>query len=466
MSNEEREANGVVENQEQNDAFTPVVSIRNVDYPFSYTEEQVDKFTKKYFIKVDGELYNALERSVYFKTKGKYSIPGFRKGKATMASIKTFYGSSCFIQDTVDEAIDELYRVLYRPVFIKSHMACNPDVEIKSIGQGEFEFAYIITSYAPVENLVYSDIEYKGTKIDTIQNEAYERLLNTARENAGSWEEITDRAVALGDTANIDYCGKFDGVAFEGGSAEGYDLVLGSNTFIPGFEDQVVGMNVGETKDVVVSFPEDYGYEAYQGKEAVFTVKLNSAKVKVLPELDDDFAKDVSEFDTLEELKASYQAKAKEEAEERVKNANEQALIEAIVEANNYELPEKAIEELTQGRVDEFADRLASSKLSLDDYLGYVGMTKEQFVERNRLDVIKEEKQNMILSAIVEAEDIKVEENEVEDRIKANAEKAGKDIEDYRKEVNAREAQYIYSQIISEKLIARLEELNKIVYQD
>lgn len=345
-------------------------------------------------------------------------------------------------------------------------MACTPDVEIKSIGQGEFEFAYIITSYLPVENLVYKDVEYKGTKIDDIQKETYERLLNTARENAGSWEEITDRAVALGDTANIDYCGKFDGVAFEGGSAEDYDLVLGSNTFIPGFEDQVVGMNVGETKDVVVSFPDDYGHEAYQGKEAVFTVKLNSAKVKVLPELDDDFAKDVSEFDTLDELMASYQERAKAEAEENVKNKNEQALIEAIVEANNYELPEKAIDEMAQGRVDDFANRLASSKLSLDDYLGYVGMTNEQFLERNKLDVIKEEKQNMILSAIIEAENIKVEGNEVEDRIKANAEKAGKDIEEYRKEVDGREAQYIYTQIISEKLIARLVELNKIVYQD
>lgn len=466
MSNEEREANGVVENQEQNDAFTPVVSIRNVDYPFAYTVEQVDKFTRKYFIKVDGELFTALERNAYFKTKGKYNIPGFRKGKAPMASIKNYYGASCFIQDTIDEAIDEMYRVLYKPVFVKTNMAGSPDVEIKSIGQGEFEFAYIITSYAEVENLVYKDIEYKGTKLDGVQNEIYERELNDARDKAGYWEEISDRAVANGDTVNIDYCGKFDGEAFEGGTSEGYDLVLGSNTFIPGFEDQVVGMNIGETKDIVVTFPEDYGHADYQGKEAVFTVKVNSAKVKVLPELNDDFAKDVSDFDTLEELKASYQAKALEEAETRVKNANDNALIQAVVEANSYELPEKAIQEMTEDRVAEFENRLTSTSLTLDMYLGYVGLSHEEFIEKNRQDVIREQKQNLILSAIIEAEDIKVEEGEVEDKIKANAEKAGKDVEEYHKEVDSQEVQYILSQILTEKLIARLVELNKIVYQD
>lgn len=466
MSNEEREANGVVENQEQNDAYTPVVSIRDVDYPIAYTVEQVDKFTKKYFIKVDGDLYNALERSVYFQTKGKYSIPGFRKGKAPMASIKNYYGSSCFVQDMVDEAIDSIYRVLYRPVFLKSQMAGSPDVEIKSIGQNEFEYAYIITSFAPVENVVYKDLEYTGTKLEPIQEEIYNRELNNARDNAGYWEEITDRAVANGDTANIDYCGKFDGVAFEGGTSEGYDLVLGSNTFIPGFEDQVCGMNVGETKDVVVSFPADYGYEAYQGKEAVFTVKLNSAKVKVLPELNDDFAKDVSEFDTLDELKASYQAKALEEAQDRVKNADQKALIDAIVAANEYELPEKAIEDLAQDRVADMEKRLSSAGIKFEDYLGYIGATYEQLLAQYKEDVAREEKQNMILSAIVEAEDIKVEDNEIEDKIKSNAEKAGKDLDEYRKEIKPDEAQYIYSQIISEKLIARLVELNKIVYQD
>ena len=282
MSNEEQVINAIEEKAA--DAATEETSlkleIRGTEYPISYTMETVDKFTRHYVVKVEGELYKALEMSAYFKTKGKYMIPGFRKGKATMQSIKNHYGEGAFMDATIDEAIDSIYKVMYRPVFLKDGMACMPSVDIKSFNLGSFEFYYIITDYAKVENLTYKDLEFTVVSDGKYIDEIAERKLKSALDKAGYWEDVTDRALDNGDTATIDYAGRVGEEYFEGGTAQDQELEIGSGHFIPGFESQLVGMNIGETKDITVTFPEEYGAENLAGKEAIFTVSLKAIKVK------------------------------------------------------------------------------------------------------------------------------------------------------------------------------------------
>ncbi|MBQ7652885.1 MAG: trigger factor [Clostridia bacterium] len=464
MSNEEQVINAVDNQQENTVAKDLVLNIRGTDYPISYTVEQADKFTKHYVVKVDGEFYKALELSAYFKTKGKYMIPGFRKGKATMASIKTHYGETVFLDATIDEAIDQIYKVMLRPVFYADGMVCAPSVDVKSINLGEFEFFYIITSYAEVENVVYKDLEYVAVKEDKYVESIAQDKLQSALDKAGYWEDISDRALQMKDTATIDFEGRIDGELFEGGSAKDTELEIGSGKFIPGFEEQLVGMNIGETKDINVRFPDDYGAKEFAGKDAVFTVTLSAIKVKKTPELDDEFAKDVSDFDTLDELKASYQKEAEEESASKAKKETENNIIAAVLKANDsYELPEKAVKEMAEKRFEDFAAYLKNGGMNMDMYLGYIGQTKEDMIETYKKDVEASEKRNMILTAVIEAEGIKIEEEEAEAKIKENAEKAGKELEEYRKEMKGDELDYIYNQLLSDKLVSRLKELNKAI---
>ena len=469
MSNEEQ-VNNAVENQEETNASEEkalVLNIRGTDYPIAYTVEQADKFTKHYVVKVDGELYKALELSAYYKTKGKYMIPGFRKGKATMASIKNHYGEGAFIDATIDEAIDSVYKVMLRPVFYAEGMACAPSVDIKSVNVGEFEFYYIITSYAEVENVVYKDLEYVTVAEDKYVESIAQDKLDSALDKAGYWEDISDRPLQTKDTATIDFAGKIDGELFEGGSANDTELEIGSGKFIPGFEDQLVGMNIGDVRDIDVKFPEDYGNEEFAGKDATFTVTLKAIKVKKVPELDDEFAKDVSDFDTLDELKASYKQEAESESASRAKRETENNIIAAVLKANDsYELPPKAVKEMAEKRFDEFAAYLKNSGMSIDMYLKYIGRTQEDLVNDYKKEVEDSEKRNMILSAVIEAEEIKIDEAESEAKIAENAQKAGKEIEEYRKEMKNDELDYIYNQLISDKLIARLKELNKAISEN
>jgi len=469
MSNEEQVINAIDNQEEQadqtvaNDA-TINVNVRGTDYPIQYTVEEVDKFTKNYVVTVEGDLFKALEMSAYFKTKGKYMIPGFRKGKATMSSIKSHYGEGAFLDATIDEAIDTIYKAMYRPVFLASGMACMPSADIKSIDLGKVVFYYVITTYAKVENVVYKDLEFKVVSDGKYIEELADNKLKSALDKAGYWEDITDRPLQEKDTANIDYAGKIDGELFEGGSAEGQDLEIGSGTFIPGFESQLVGMNIGETKDINVKFPEDYGAKEYAGKDAVFTVTLKGIKLKKLPELDDEFAKDVSEFDTLDELKASFKAEAETESAQRAKKETESSLIDAVLKANDsYELPKKAVDEMAEKRYEEFADYLKGNGMSMDIYLSYLGRTKDEILDEYRRDIESSEKRNMILSAVIEAEGLKIEEDEAEAKIAENAAKAGKEVDEYKKEVKADELDYIYNELLSNKLVARLKELNKAV---
>lgn len=460
MSNEVE--NNVVDEVENNE-FKPVVTVRGQEFDFSYTVEDVDKFTKKFVIKVEGDLFLAFERESYYANKNKYSIPGFRKGKATMHAIKAYYGDHVFIEGAVDQAIDAVYRVMYRPVLLKVNMAASPDVEVRGITENTIEFAYIITVFPEVGEINYKGLEIHCYDEDKYVKELAEKKLQDARKQAGSYTEVDDRPLQDGDTANIDYLGKVDDVPFAGGEAKGYDLVIGSNTFIPGFESQLVGMNKGETKDINVTFPEDY-HEELAGKAAVFTVTLNGIKVMNMPELDDEFAKDVSEFDTLDELKADYEAKAKEEGHKQVVNMNNNAIVEAILSATEYEVPEKTIVEAAESQMENMESQLKKAGLTFEQYATYTGLTKENLLADYKERARASEKKNMVLSAIIEREGIKCETEDVEKVIQENAAKAGKEVDDYKKEMKNDEFDYIINQILSDKLLALLQQVNNLVY--
>ena len=456
-------SNEVENNVVENESFVPTIDVRGQKFDFTYNIEDVDKFTKKYVIKVDGDLFRAMEREAYYATKGKYAIPGFRNGKAPIHAIKSYYGEEVFLESTVDQAIDSIYRVMYSPVFLKANMAASPEVEIRKISKTEMEYAYVITVFPEV-----GEVNYKGLEIHCYDEDKYvkdlaDKKLTDAREKAGSWENIEGRSLQEGDTANIDYLGKIDDVPFEGGAQDGCDLVIGSNTFIPGFESQLVGMNVGETKDINVTFPEDY-HQELAGKNAVFTVKLNSIKMKSLPELNDDFAKDVSEFDTLDELKASYEEAAKEEGHKQVVNLNNNAIVDAVLKNAEYDVPEKTLTESAEDQLQKLEDQLKTAGLTFDQYAQYTGYTKEKILDEYKASTAEREKKNMVLSAIIEREGIKLEKEDVENAIQDKAAKAGKDVEDYKKEMKNDEFDYIVNQILSDKLLARLAELNNLVY--
>lgn len=457
MSNEVE--NNVVENEE----FKPVIEIRGQSYDYSYSVEDTDNCTKKYVIKVEGDLYLAMEREAYYQTKGKYSIPGFRKGKATMHAIKNYYGESTFLEATVDYAIDSIYRLMYKPVLLKNNMAASPDVEVRSISDGVIEYAYIITVFPEV-----GEINYKGLEIHCYNEDKYisdlaDKKLEEAREKVGSWEFVEDRPLQDGDTANINYCGKLDGVAFEGGTADEQDLVIGSNTFVPGFESQLIGMNIGETKDIDITFPENY-HADLAGKAVVFTVTLNSIKNKVLPELNDEFAKDVSEFDTLDALIASYKEEAQKDGHNQVVNLNNNAVVDAVLQGVEYDVPAKTLQEAAEDQLEGFEKQLSQAGLNFDQYAKYTGLTKESFIADAKKSAAEREKRNMVLSAIIEREEIKLEEADVEGAVADNAAKAGKSVDEYKKEMKSDEYDYIINHVLSDKLIARLLELNTIVY--
>lgn len=451
-----------VNSVQETEALQSVLNVREKDYTFNYSVEVVDKFTKKFHISVDETIIAVAELEGYYKNKSKYAVPGFRKGKATFKQIKNYYGDDVFFNDAIDYIIDNVYRVLYQPVIMKENIAANPDIEIKSITRTSFEYSYIITVFAEVGELTYKGLEIHLEDEEKYINDLAEKKLVEAREKVGSWENVEGRSVQNGDTANINYVGTIDGVAFDGGSDNEYDLLIGSQRFIPGFEDGVIGMNVGETKDINVTFPTDYHAEL-AGKDAVFTVTVNAIKTKVLPEMDDDFAKDVSDYDTLEEYKNSLKAEAEKEGKVQLENININRIFDAVINANEYEIPAKALEEAAEKELKGLEENLSKSGLSLETYFQYIGKTKESFTDEVKHHEASKQKSSIILSAIAEKEGVKIEDSDIEADILEKANKVNKTVEEYKSEMNNEEYTYIVNSIYTKKVVELLKGLNTII---
>lgn len=389
-------------------------------------------------ITVDGEKFREAIREAYKRNCKKINVPGFRRGKAPLHIIETYYGSEIFFED----ALNLLYNDLVEDAITESGLKVindKMDFEMVSISKEDGAcFKVSVTTYPEIEIG-----EYKGLKAEKavarVEAAEVNAEVNAMAERNSRMIAVEDRAAAADDTVIIDFEGFVDGVAFDGGKAEGHSLVLGSGQFIPGFEDQIIGKSIGEEFDVNVTFPEDYGAKELAGKPAVFKVKLHEIKVKELPTVDDEFAKDVSEFDTLKELKADIKKKALERKQRAADEAVENELVQQIVDSIKGEIPEAMFENRLEQCVEDFAYRLQSQGLNLETYLKYTGSTIEDFKKSFRPQAEMQVKYRLALEKIVELEAITPDEKDMEAEYAKLAENYGVELEKVKASIPAEE---------------------------
>lgn len=385
---------------------------------------------------VDAERFQEAIKEAYKKNAKNINIPGFRKGKAPYSFVEKYYGAEVFFEDAlnliysdvVDEAITESGLKV-----INDKM----DFDMVSISKEDgVDFKVTLTTYPEIEIG-----EYKGLKaekvIAKVSKSEVDAQINSMAERNARMVAVEDRAAAMGDTVTIDFEGFCDGVAFDGGKAEGHALELGSGQFIPGFEDQIVGKNIGEEFDVNVTFPTDYGAENLAGKDATFKCKLHEIKLRELPEIDDEFAKDVSEFDTIKDLRADLKAKALERKQKAAEEELENDLVEQIVAGIKGEIPEAMFENRLNQSVEEFAYRLQSQGLDLETYLKYTNATIEEFKNSFRPQAETQVKFRLALEKIVELEKIEATEEDITAQINKMAEEYGMEADKIRAAVPA-----------------------------
>ena len=377
---------------------------------------------------VEGERFREAIKEAYKKNAKKINVPGFRKGKAPYAMVMKMYGEEAFFED----ALNLIYGDVVEEAIKESGLRVindKMDFDMVSISTEDgVDFKVSVTTYPEIEIGEYKGLKAEKNKASVTASEVNAQIKSMAERNA-RMVSVEDRAASLGDTAVIDFEGFVDGVAFDGGKAEGHALELGSGQFIPGFEDQIVGHNIGEEFDVVVTFPEEYGAKELAGKEAVFKIKLHEIKVKELPEIDDEFAKDVSEFDTLAELKADIKAKALERKQKANDEEVENALVQQIVDSIKGEIPEAMFENRLNQSVEEFAYRLQSQGLNLETYLKYTNSSIEDFKNSFRPQAESQVKFRLALEKIVELEKIEATEEEINEQIEKMAKDYGMEAE-------------------------------------
>ena len=398
---------------------------------------------------VEAQKFDETMKKVYFKTVKYFNIPGFRKGKAPMNIIERYYGKEIFYEDTFNEILQEVYDKELRESNITA--VSYPDLDVKQIGKGQdLIFTAVVQTKTEVKPGKYKGIEIRKVEYN-VSDEDINHELGHMQERNSRMVTVDDRAVENGDITVIDFEGFVDGKAFEGGKAEGHELTIGSNTFIPGFEDQIIGMKIDEEKDINVKFPEEYFSKELAGKDATFKVKLHEIKKKELPELDDEFAKDVSEFDTLEELKKSIKEKLTKNNEQRAKYETEDAAIKAVCEDSKLDIPSGMIELEIDNMLKDFEQRLAYQGLNLEQYLKMLGKTEEEVRKEYEPQAIEAIKSRLVLEAIIKAEKIEASEDEIKAKMEEMAKSYGKDVEELSKNENLKE--YLAEGIKSEKAL-------------
>ena len=390
--------------------------------------KKVDTNRYQLEITVDGEKFREAIKEAYKKNGKKINVPGFRKGKAPLHIIETYYGSEVFFED----AFNLLYNDLVDEAITESGLKVindKMDFDLVSISkENGVDFKVSVTTYPEIEVGEYKGLkaEKAAVKVDAAEVNAE---VNAMAERNARMVSVEDRAASDGDTVIIDFEGFADGKAFDGGKAEGHSLVLGSGQFIPGFEEQIVGKNIGDEFDVNVTFPEDYGAKELAGKEALFKVKLHEIKVRELPKVDDEFAKDVSEFDTLKELKADLKKKALDRKKKAAEEAVENALVQQIVDSIKGEIPEAMYENRLNQSVEEFAYRLQGQGLNLETYLKYTNSNIDDFKKSFRPQAEAQVKYRLALEKIVELENITADEKEIEEQYEKMAKDYGVEVD-------------------------------------
>lgn len=382
--------------------------------------EKLEKNMAKLTIEVSAqELEKAIE-GAYQKNKNKISIPGFRKGKVPRHMVEKMYGKEIFYEDAANALIPDAYEKALEEC--EEDIVSSPSIDVVQIEAGK---PFIFTAEVALKPEVKLG-KYKGVKVPgadvTVTDEEIDAEIDRERERNARNIEVTDRAVKDGDMTVLDFEGFVDGVAFEGGKGENYPLTIGSGAFIPGFEEQLVGAEIGKEVEVNVTFPEDYQAEDLKGKAAVFKCTVKEIKEKELPELDDEFASEVSEFDTLAEYKADVKGKLEERKAKEAKDEKEAAVIEAIVKDSDMEIPEAMLETQQRQMIDEFAQRIQMQGLSLEQYFQFTGTSYERMLEEVKPQAEKRIQSRLVLEAVVKAENIEATDEDYEEELKTMAE--------------------------------------------
>ena len=423
---------------------------------------KIEKTDKKDELKleftIEAAKFDEAMKKVYFKSAKYFNIPGFRKGKAPMNIVEKYYGDEIFYEDTFNEVVPEVYEKELKENNIEA--VSRPDIDVKQIGKGQdLIFTAVVQTKPEVKLGKYKGIEIKKIEYNVSDGDIDHELGHMQEKNARV-VSVEDRPVKKDDITVIDFEGFVDGVAFEGGKAENHELTIGSNAFIPGFEDQIIGMKPEEEKEIKVKFPDDYFSENLKGKDATFKVKLHEIKKKELPKLDDEFAKDVSEFDTLKELKASIKEKLEQENKNRAKYETEDAVVKAVCDNVTLDIPSGMIETEIDNMTEEIKQRLSYQGMKLENYLQMIGKSMEDFRKDYEEQAKTSVKTKLVLEAIVKAEKIEPEKEAIDAKIKEMAELYGRKEE----ELKANEAfvKYIEDSLKNEKVVNFLVENAKI----
>ena len=374
--------------------------------------EEVEKNLQKLTFEVSAEEFEKAIDRAYIKNKSKFNIPGFRKGKAPKSIVIKNYTKAVFYDDALNDVLPEAYEAALKESGLD--VVARPEFDVEEIKDGEpVVFTALVTTRPEVKLGEYKGIEVE--KVDyTVSDEDVDKEINSVREKNARMISVDDRAVESGDIAVIDFEGFVDDVAFEGGKGENYELEIGSNTFIPGFEDQIIGAKIDDLIDVNVTFPDEYHSEELKGKSAVFKVKVNEIKVRELPELDDDFASEVCEFDTLAEYKADVRAKLEDKAKEKAESEIKNKVIEKAIENAEFDLPDAMVDAQVDNMINDMAQRLSYQGMSLDMYMQYTGQTVDQMREVYRDQAKKDVSASLVIDAIRKAEGIEVSPEEIE----------------------------------------------------
>ncbi len=413
--------------------------------------EKLEKNMAKLTIEASAdEFANAIQKA-YQKNKGKMNVQGFRKGKAPLAIIEKMYGVSVFYEDAANEIIPEAYEKAALESGLE--IVSRPEIDVVQIEKGK---PFIFTAEVAVKPEVtlgkYKGIEIEKREADVTDEEVMARI-EKERDQNSRMITVDDRPIQMNDIAVIDFEGFVDGVPFEGGKGEGYSLTIGSHSFIDNFEDQLIGKSLGEELDVNVTFPEEYHAKDLAGKPALFKVKINEIKVKELPELDDDFAQEVSEFDTLDEYKESIKASIKEEKEKELKTAKENEIVDKIIEDAAMEIPDPMVESQVRQMADDFAQRMQYQGLSMEQYFQFTGADAHKFFDSLRPQAIKRIQSRLVLEAIVKAENIEITEEELEKELTEMASMYKMELDKLKELIGDKEKEQIEADIAVQKAV-------------
>lgn len=407
----------------------------------SYTVEKIASNKVKLSFVESAESFDAAVEKAYLKDRSKINVPGFRKGKAPRKLIENMYGEGVFYDDAFELVAQPAYEEAIKAENLQ--VVDRPQVDVQQIGAGQ-ELKYTL------EVFVKPDVtlgEYKGVavekNVEKVTDEAVDARIQNDVERASTTQDVTDRAVENGDIVNLDYAGSVDGVAFEGGTAQGQSLTIGSGMFIPGFEEQMVGMNIGEERDLSVKFPEQYHADNLAGKDAVFHVKLNGIQTKVRPELDDDFAADVSEFDTFEAYKANIVADLEKNAADRAEANLEDALVQKVVDAADCDIPDAMIQDEITTMLREMEMRMMYQGIRFEDYLKYTGQTLDQVRENCKPEAANRVKTQLVLEAVAKAENIVPTDEDVDEAIADQAKRVNRDVEEFKASLSEQQKEYL-----------------------